>query len=253
MPAQTNSFEPNIDGTNSRRHTSFPALGQEIVAHLMDLGTEQTFEAGSFLFTRGSHDVDMFVVVDGEVEVIENTGQANGYVVAVLGQGQFTGELDLLDSRQTLFDCKAVTTSLILRIGRSSLQQIMRSDIEVADLIMQACTGRRFDIMRHASGGVILIGHEHSADTIRLLRFLTRNAYPYRILDPETNQEAHTLIRYFELKPEHLPVLLLGEQSVLRNPSNALLADELGLTDTVISFAESIPFSSIEVDKARTH
>jgi thioredoxin reductase (NADPH) len=231
MPIQSSHLESNIGGTKSTLHTSFPALSQKIVARLIEFGVEESFETGSFLFVRGSRDVDMFVVLDGEIEVIENIGQGRGNIVAVLSRGQFTGELDLLDSRQTLFDCRAVRTSRILRIARSSLQQIMRSDIEIADLIMQACIGRRFDIMRHASGGVTLIGHEHSADTIRLLRFLIRNGYPYRLLDPETNNEADSLICYFQPQQAHLPVVLLGDQRVLRSPSTALLADELGLTD----------------------
>jgi thioredoxin reductase (NADPH) len=231
MPIQQNQIAPKTDGPKSAVHASIPAFSQMIVNRLMDVGVEQIFEAGSFLFARGSRDVDMFVVLDGEIEVIENIGRRQGNIVAVLSRGQFTGELDLLDSRQTLFDCKAVKTSRVLRVDRSSLQQIMRSDIEIADLIMQACIARRFDILRHSSGGVTLIGHEHSADTIRLLRFLTRNGYPYKMLDPETNADADSLIRYFEIQQAHLPVVLFGEQHILRNPSTATLADELGLTD----------------------
>jgi len=231
MSIPTSSFNSNTDRTTSNLHTPFPAFSQEIVARLMEFGAEQTFEAESFLFVRGSRDVDMFVVLDGELAVLDKIGQGECNVVAILREGQFTGELDLLDSRQTLFDCRAVTASRILRVGRASLQQIMRSDIEIADLIMQACISRRSDIMRHASGGATLIGHEHSFDTIRLLRFFTRNGYPYRMLDPETNQEADSLIHYFQLQQEHLPVVLLGDHSVLRNPSISLLADELGLTD----------------------
>jgi thioredoxin reductase (NADPH) len=119
----------------------------------------------------------------------------------------------------------------VLRVNRLSLQQIMRSDTEIADIILRASIGRRFDIVRHSSGGAILIGHEHSADTIRLQRFLTRNGYPFRLLDSETDRDAGSLIHYFELTQAQLPVVLLPDQRVLRNPSNTHLADELGLTD----------------------
>jgi len=225
------SCAANTNRQQSNRHASFPVFGQEIVTRLMELGVVEIFEPGAFLFLRGARDVDMFVVVDGEIEIIEKIGQMTGNTFAVLGRGQFTGELDLLDSRRTLFDCRAITRSRILRINRSMLRQIIRSEIEIADLVMQACMGRRSDIVRDASGGVTLIGHKHSADTIRLLRFLTRNGHPYTMLDPSTNADANSLIHSFDFQQAHLPVVLLGDQTVLRNPSTALLSDELGLTD----------------------
>jgi thioredoxin reductase (NADPH) len=215
----------------SGTHTAIPAFSSGIIERLRAYGTEEMFEASGFLFIRGERDVDMFVVLDGELEVFDSSLQERASVVAKLTNGQFTGELDLLDSRQTLFDCRAVGRSRVLRISRSRLRQIMKSDIEIADLIMQACIGRRFDIVRHASGGILLIGHEHSADTIRLQRFLTRNGYPFRMMDAESNQDADSLLHCFEFSPQQLPVAVLPDRRILRNPSNTQLADELGLTD----------------------
>jgi thioredoxin reductase (NADPH) len=96
---------------------------------------------------------------------------------------------------------------------------------------MQASIGRRFDLVRHSSGGVILLGHEYSAETIRLQRFLTRNGCPFRLLDVEATPDADSLVQYFELAAGQLPVVVLPDQRILRNPANAQLADELGLTD----------------------
>jgi thioredoxin reductase (NADPH) len=215
----------------SGRHTTVQAFSSDIIERLRPYGTEETFEASSFLFIRGERDVDMFVVLDGELEIFDNTIQEPVGIVATLTDGQFTGELDLLDSRQTLLDCRAVRRTRVLRISRSRLQQIMKSDTEIADLIMQACIARRFDIVRHASGGILLIGHEHSADTIRLQRFLTRNGYPFRLMDADSNQDADSLLHCFEFSPQQLPVAVLPDRRILRNPSNIQLADELGLTD----------------------
>jgi len=107
----------------------------------------------------------------------------------------------------------------------------MRSETEIANLIMQASISRRFNLVQHATGGIMLLGHGHSIDTIRLQRFLTRNGYPYRMIDAELDQDADALVRTFELTQANLPVALLPDGRVLRNPSNAMLADELGLTD----------------------
>jgi len=204
-------------------------FSEEMIDRLRACGVEEVFKASTSLFIRGDRNVDMFVVLDGEIEVFESTGRGDGKIVAVLTEGQFTGELDLLDGRQTLLDCRTLKRSRVLRINRAHLQRIMRSNYEIADLIMRASIGRRFDIVRHGSGGVLLIGQEHSADTIRLQRFLTRNGYPYRLLDAEKDPDS--LIRDTAFVLGHLPVVLLPNQRILSNPSNALLADELGLTD----------------------
>jgi thioredoxin reductase (NADPH) len=231
MTASPNPHNASADRSQSTLHTSFPGFSAEIMDRLRGVGVEEFYEAGCFLFNRGERDVDMFVVLEGTLEVFESTGRGEDKIVAILTEGQFTGELDLLDSRATLLDCRAVRRSHVLRISRLRLQHIMKSDIEIADLIMQASIGRRFDIVRHASGGVVLIGHEHSAETIRLQRFLTRNGYPFRMLDAEADPDADSLVHNFRLSAQELPVAVLPDQRVLRNPSNAVLADELGLTD----------------------
>jgi thioredoxin reductase (NADPH) len=224
-------IEATSTETQSQLHTSFAAFSVAIIKRLRTYGTEENIESGVLLFTRGERDVDMLVVLDGEIEVFEQTEDQRDNVVAVLTAGQFTGELDLLDNRKTLLDCRAVVRSHILRITRPSLKQIMRTETAIANLIMQACIGRRFDIVRYSAGGVILIGQGHSADTIRLKRFLTRIGHPYRMLDAELDQDANAILKCFTLEHNQLPVALLPGQRVLRNPSNQVLSDELGIAD----------------------
>ena len=212
-------------------HTSFPGFSESAIERLRLFGVEQRVETATLLFSRGDRDVDMFVVLDGRLEVFETDGQGTENIVAVLSPGQFTGELDLLDNRQTLLGCRAVTKSLILRISRFSLKQILWTETEIANIILQACIGRRFDIVRYAAGGVLLVGLGHSADTIRLKRFLTRVGHPYRMLDADTDADAGALLHCFDLDHDQLPVALLPGQRLLRNPSNVVLADALGIGD----------------------
>ena len=212
-------------------HASFAGFNSAMVERLHRYGAAETLAGGSMLSVRGDRDVDMFVVLEGELEIFENIGSGNENIIARLGRGQFTGELDLLDNRRTLLGCRTVEQSRVLRISRSSLKRIMRTEPEIANLIMQTCIGRRTDIVRYAAGGLVLIGQGHSIDTIRLQRFLTRIGHPYRMLDAETDEEARAMLHCFSLQPEELPVILLPGQRVLRNPCNAAMADELGLTD----------------------
>jgi thioredoxin reductase (NADPH) len=209
-----------------------PTLAPALLDRLKCYGSEEIVSESSSLFVRGERDVDWFVILDGAVEIFEGVGNnREEHIVARLTDGQFTGELDLLDNRETLVSCRAVQPTRLVRICRASLAQIMRSETEIANLIMQASISRRGNLVQQATSGVTLLGHGYSIDTIRLQRFLSRNGYPYRIIDAELDQDAAILIRTFELTQAVLPVALLPNGCVLRNPSITTLADELGLTD----------------------
>ena len=212
-------------------HTAFAGLNDDMLNRLEVCSTKMTCEAGRMLFRRGMRDVDMYVVLSGQLEIDDVDEPGVEHVIAIQRRGQFTGELDLLDNRPALVTCRAKIKTKVLRVDRSALRRLMRSDAEIAEVIMQACIGRRFDLIRHSSGGVLLVGLEHSADTIRLQRFLIRNGFPFQIVNAENNADADSLIRSFELNPAELPVVVLPDRTILRNPTNPQLADELELTD----------------------
>ena len=79
----------------------------------------------------------------------------------------------------------------------------------------------------------MLIGPRHRGDTLRLQRFLMRNGYPHRLLDTEVDPDAGGFLDCFELTSDELPVVISPDHRVLRNPSTAALADDLGLTETI--------------------
>jgi thioredoxin reductase (NADPH) len=224
---------PDSNSSNPQSAGIFhPILSPALLDRLKFYGNEEVVSESSCLFVRGERDVDWFVILEGAIEIFEGSGNNRGErIVALLTDGQFTGELDLLDNRETLVNCRAIRPTRLRRICRASLAQIMRSETEIANLIMQASISRRCNLVEQATSGVTLLGHGYSIDTIRIQRFLSRNGYPYRIIDAELDQDADALIQTFELTQAGLPVALLPDGRVLRNPSITMLADELGLTD----------------------
>jgi len=212
-----------------RPDMAFPPLTDEMIGRLRGYGTEETFAPGTALFTRGEREVDMFAVLEGELEIYGQDDKGERKLLATLGARQFTGELDLLSTRRTIVDGCTLTRCVMLRVPRAELQRLMRSEGDIANLIMQATIWRRIGILE-ASSGIVLLGRSTAAETISLQRFLTRNAYPYRLLEPTAEQFANA-----EENPsadEHLlPAVILPGGTVLHRPTVAMLADELGLTE----------------------
>ena len=92
---------------------------------------------------------------------------------------------------------------------------------------MRAFILRRVGLIRHAQGGIALIGSVHGADTMRLQRFLSRNGYPHRLLDTDGSCDPEGLLERFNVAPGDLPVIIAPREEVLRNPSNERLPTSL--------------------------
>ena len=71
----------------------------------------------------------------------------------------------------------------------------MRSELDIADVIVRAWIERRASLMQRSHGGVIVIGHSHDAETMRMHQFLVRNGYPNKLIEAESNPTAQIVAR----------------------------------------------------------
>lgn len=214
-----------------RPEMAFPYLTAEMIERLKSYGEIQNFPPDAPLWSRGERDVDMFVVLQGSVEVYAVDEDGKRKAIAMLRENQFTGELDLLSNRRTLVDGCTVANSVLLRVPRAELQRLMRSEGDIANLIMQATIWRRLGILQRAETGIVLVGNSTSADTIQLQRFLIRNNYPHRLLEPTAEQITECEISENAPIADLLPAVVLPGGRVLHRPAIAELADELGITE----------------------
>ena len=229
MSGQTNVSAMVPVSSTFRPEMAFPLLTDEMLVRLADYGREVVCDAGTGLWTSGEREVDLFVVLEGAVEVSAQGEDGSFEPLTTLSPKQFSGELDLLSSRRTLVNGRTLTRSALLRIPRSQLQRLMRSEGDIANLIMQATVWRRLGIIERSAAGIVLLGQSAAAETIQLRRFLTRNSYPHRLLEPTADQSANDNA---SVQDQYLlPAVILPSGRVLHQPSLADLADELGLTE----------------------
>jgi len=80
--------------------------------------------------------------------------------------------------------------------------------------------------------GLRLIGHQWSARSHDVKTFLASNLIPYRWLDVERDASARNLIESAGVKTTELPLIVLENGAVLRNPDSRQVAESLGLTTT---------------------
>ena len=227
--------DAELDPTDpyQREAQIFPKLSEDMAARVAHFGSEEELPKGSMVFERGQRGVDFFVVLEGSIEIFDFDAHGQPEIITTHGPHEFTGELDLFNQRKILVSGRTGVDSRVLRLKRPDFRRMVTAEPDIAEIIMRAFILRRVALIRHAQGGVTVLGPGHGGDTLRIERFLTRNGYPNRLIDTEKDADAQGFLDCFHLKAEELPVVVHSGCRVLRNPSNAELADALGLTETI--------------------
>ncbi|MBW4446395.1 MAG: FAD-dependent oxidoreductase [Spirirestis rafaelensis WJT71-NPBG6] len=77
--------------------------------------------------------------------------------------------------------------------------------------------------------GIRVIGNRWSPHSHQAKDFLARNQIPYQWMDIELSSEAQQLVEYADCDKLHLPLVLFADGSNLMQPSNAQIAEKIGL------------------------
>ena len=114
-------------------------------AELARLADRITVPAGKVLARQGALAHEFFVIIDGIVDVIRD-----GQVVAVLGPGDFFGEIALCgDPRRTATVVAASEVDLTV-IGRREFRTMMARFPEIASTILMTASRRLVADLRYA-------------------------------------------------------------------------------------------------------
>jgi thioredoxin reductase (NADPH) len=223
------SAVPPEGEVSTRRAQMFPSLSAAQLARVAHVGEERSLPAGEILFDEGDRDVPMFVVLDGELAVVHPRGKLEiEEPVTVHRRGEFTGEVNQLADRPSLVRCRALTPCRVLTVPRRVMKGLIQTDPDLSEVLLRAFILRRMALLSGHIGDALVLGSRHSAATLRVQEFLTRNGHPYRYVDVELDDNVQTLLDEFHVGVADVPVLICRGERVLKNPSNAAVADCLG-------------------------
>jgi thioredoxin reductase (NADPH) len=211
---------------------TFPRLPAEMVDRVLRYGHPETFDGGAYLYQFGERAFDFFLILDGTVDALDNDGKGGNIVLTTYGANQFSGELNLFSDRAALNSARTLRPTQLIRVPRASFRRMVSAEPDIGEIILRAYILRRASMIRHAEGGTVLVGCIRSADTLRIQSFLLRNGYPHRFLDAHEAPDATLALECFHSgKADALPVVIIDGKKTLRCPSNAELADALGITE----------------------
>jgi thioredoxin reductase (NADPH) len=210
----------------------FPKLTQAQIGRIKAHGHIRTVQRGEVLVEQGDTSVPFFVVIKGKLEIVRPFG-ANETLVTVHGSGQFTGEVNTLSGRKSVFRVRATEPGKVIELKHQQMLTLVQTDAELGGILMRAFILRRVELIAAGVGDIVLIGSTHSAGTLRIKEFLMRNGHPYSYIDLDRDSDVQNMLDSFQISVSEIPVLICRGQLVLRDPSNQQIAECLGFNQSI--------------------
>ena len=215
-----------------RKAQTFPTLTPEQIARLAPYGRKIAVHKGLVLAEPGDRHRELFVVLSGSIEVVRPTLEGEQLIVVVT-PGGFTGEMSTLRGVSSLGRARVREDGELLAISDDNLRTVVQTDAVLSELFMRAFILRRVALVTAKVGDVVLIGSHHSSGTLRVKQFLTRNSYPHVYLDVDTDTSVQALLDRFHVTVDDIPVVICRGEAMVKNPSNAQLAECLGMNPQI--------------------
>lgn len=106
---------------------------------------------GRFVFREGDLGGDMYVIHDGNVEVLQQIGDGLT-VLGVLQKGDTFGELSILDNLPRAVSIRTLTAVKLIRVDGATLQSMLRDNPEMAQRLLRGIASRARTAHRLVSG-----------------------------------------------------------------------------------------------------
>jgi thioredoxin reductase (NADPH) len=208
----------------TRREQIFPKLSPAQIGRLEAYGSRTRIRAGEVLTEPGDRHGRILVVLSGSIEVVL-PGIAGETPITIHTAGSFGGEMSTLRGSGASVRARVGEDGEVIAIEHEGLLRVVQNDAELSELFMRAFILRRMALIGAQQSDVILIGSSHSADTLRLRQFLGRNGFPHVNLDVDSDPDVAAMLERFQVGIEEVPVVVCRGEKVLRNPSNAQVAE----------------------------
>lgn len=184
------------------------------------------------LSEAGDPGVSFFAVIAGGLEIVR---AADGIEtrVTVLGPGQFTGGVNMLSGRRPLVRVQAIDAGEMIELAREQLLAVVPTDAGLSEILMRAFILRRANLIARGFGDVVVVGSDHCAGTLHVPELLARNGHPHSFIDLDRDESVQELLDRYHVEAGDVPVVICRGEVVLRNPTNAQVADCLGLNDAI--------------------
>ncbi len=128
--------EPPVTVAQLREVGLFGALSDEFLEHLVSTLSVIRILPGDTVFKEGDPAREMFVVLDGEMEVLKKSRRGLETRVAILGANDAFGEMSIIDMQPRSATVRALAPSRLLKMSTEEMDALYRHDLKSYTLIV---------------------------------------------------------------------------------------------------------------------
>src|SRR3954462_13429198 len=135
-PPAPRRSEPPVTIAQLRDVGLFGALSDEFLEHLVTTLSVLRILPGDSIFKEGDPAREMYVVLDGELEVVKKSRRGRETRVAILGPNDGFGEMSIIDMQPRSATVRALGPTRLLRISTEEMDALYRYDLKSYPLIV---------------------------------------------------------------------------------------------------------------------
>lgn len=152
--------------------------------------SQLSYAAGETIFAQGDLGTEMYIIQEGEVDIIKHLG-AQSHVLSHLEKGDFFGEMAILEALPRTADARAITNVKLVAINGSRFDDMLRRNPEVAvriirkyskrlreaNALLEKLAGREVDMDHAAAIDGTVVAPAEKATRHRLVDVATGTAF----------------------------------------------------------------------------
>lgn len=120
----------------------FASLDDDAARDLRSLLSDKTVPQNTRLFRQGDKGDAMYLIESGRVRISIRDEDDHEVILAELAQGDFFGEMSIIDGRQRSADAKVIDDAQLAILSRDAFLSFVRSNPDVALEMLSALTDR---------------------------------------------------------------------------------------------------------------
>ena len=120
----------------------FSSISQAELAQLLSKSAEETYEGGDEIVIQGEYADSTYVVLSGQVRVVQSLSDTTDVCVAELGPGEVFGELGVLRSRPRNATVLTLKRTRCVRIPAARFLAILDGSTNISMALLRIVAGR---------------------------------------------------------------------------------------------------------------
>jgi CRP/FNR family transcriptional regulator len=118
------------------------AMDSGVAAALLVNADQRVVSRNSKLFNEGDRSDDAYLILSGLIKMVKTAADGSEAILAFVGAGQVVGELSAMDALPRLVTATATTESLVARIRRDQLVEVMQAHPRVTFAMLANLTAQ---------------------------------------------------------------------------------------------------------------